>query len=59
MHVDRKSAKNTVKHSVFLALLGFACVKSARKMLVKSVPGGNGPPVKKLRHTSLVKQCLI
>ncbi len=36
MHIDPKSAKNTVKHSVFLALLGFACVKSARKMLVKS-----------------------
>jgi len=35
-----KSAKHTVKLSVFFALLGSALVKAARKILVKSTPGG-------------------
>jgi len=35
---DPKSAKNTVKPSVFFALLGFERVKAACKMLVKSTP---------------------
>jgi hypothetical protein len=34
-----KVQKNTVKLSVFFALLGSACVKAAHKMLVKSTPG--------------------
>ncbi len=33
-----KSAKNTVKLSVFFALLGSALVKAERKMLKKSTP---------------------
>jgi len=32
------SAKNTVKPSVFFALLGFALVKVLSKMLVKKTP---------------------
>jgi len=36
---DLKSAKNTVKPSVFIALLGSEHVKPARKMLVKLTPG--------------------
>jgi len=38
MHADPKSAKNTVKPSVFFALLGSARIKAARKMLLKSTP---------------------
>jgi hypothetical protein len=35
---DPRSTKNTVNPS-FFALLGFLCIKDARKMLVKSTPG--------------------
>ena len=35
MPADLKSAKKTVKLSSFIALLGSACVKAARRMLVK------------------------
>jgi len=38
-HADPKSAKNTVKLSVFFALLGSEHVKAARKMSVKLIPG--------------------
>jgi len=38
-HTDLKSTKNTVRPSVFFVLLGFAFVKAAHKMLVKSTPG--------------------
>ncbi len=31
-----KAHKNTFKLSVFFALLGFACIKAANKMLMKS-----------------------
>ncbi len=42
MLADPKSAKNTVKQSVFfLALLGSACVKAGNIMLVKLTPGLN------------------
>ncbi len=37
---DPKSAKNTVKPSVFFMLFGSASVKAFRKMLVKSTPLG-------------------
>ena len=40
MRADPKSAKKTVKLSSFIALLGSAGVKAARRMLVKSTPGG-------------------
>ena len=40
-YADLKSTKNTVKLTVFYALLGSACVKAARKMLVKLTPGAN------------------
>jgi len=40
MHPDHKSAKKTDGLTVFFALLGFVHVKAARKMLVKSTPGG-------------------
>ena len=36
---DPKSAKKTVKFSSFIALLGSARVKAARRMLVKLPPG--------------------
>ena len=36
---DPKSAKKTVKLSSFFALLGYASVKAASKMLVKLTPG--------------------
>ncbi len=39
MHSDPKSAKYTVKSSVFFKLLGSTCVKAACKMLMKSNPG--------------------
>jgi len=39
MHPDPKSPKNTVKPSVFFALLGSAHVKAEHKMLVKSTIG--------------------
>jgi len=35
---DPKSAKNTVKLSVFFVLVGSACIKAAHKMLVKLTP---------------------
>jgi len=35
---EPKSAKNTVKLSVFFVLLGSASVKAARKMLVELTP---------------------
>jgi hypothetical protein len=35
---DPKRAKNKVKTSAFIALLGSACVKTVPKMLVKSTP---------------------
>jgi len=35
---DPKSTKNTVKPSVFFAILGFVHVKAAGKTLVKSTP---------------------
>jgi len=35
---DSKSLKNTVKASVFFALLGSVCLKAASKMLMKSTP---------------------
>ena len=38
MHADPKSAEKAVKLSSFIALLGSAQVKAARKMLVKSTP---------------------
>ncbi len=34
LHVDSKCAKNSVKLSVFFALLGFACVKAPSKTMV-------------------------
>ncbi len=37
-HADPKRAKNTMKSSVFFALLGSALVKAVRKMLVKLIP---------------------
>jgi len=36
---DPKSAKNTVKQSVFFVLLGFERLKTLRKMLMKLTPG--------------------
>jgi len=36
---DHKSVKKTVKLSIFFVLLGSACVKAARKMLLKLTPG--------------------
>jgi len=36
---DPKSAKNTIKLSVFFALLGSACIKTAQKMLMKLTLG--------------------
>ncbi len=36
---DPKSAKNTVKLSVFFVLSGSSQAKASRKMLVKSTPG--------------------
>jgi len=41
MRADPKSAKSTVKPSVFFALLEYAHVKASIKMLVKSTPGVN------------------
>ncbi len=41
MWSDPKSAENTVKPSVFFALLGSAPEKALCKMLVKSTPGVN------------------
>jgi len=41
MRTDHKSAENTVKLSVFFALLGSAQVKAAHKMLVKLTTGDN------------------
>jgi len=38
-HQHFTSAKNKVKLSVFFALLGYACIKAVRKMLVKLTPG--------------------
>jgi len=38
MKADPKSTKNTVKPSIFFALLGPSSMKAARKMLVKSTP---------------------
>jgi len=38
MCTDPKSAKKTVKLSVFFALLGYVRAKAARKMLVKLTP---------------------
>ncbi len=38
-HPDPKNTKNTVKQSVFLALLGSGCIKAAHKMLVKLTLG--------------------
>jgi len=35
LHTDPKSAKNTVKQSVFFALLGSPNAKAAHKMLMK------------------------
>jgi len=37
-HTDPKSAKNTVKPSVFFTLLRSACVRDVHKMLVKWTP---------------------
>jgi len=37
---DPKSAKKTVKLSVFFVLLGSACAKAAHRMLMKLTPGG-------------------
>ncbi len=41
MKIDPKSAKNSVKLSVFFALLGSASINAARKMLMKLTKGGN------------------
>jgi len=41
---DTISTKNTVKPSVFFALLESEHVKALRKMLVKSDPGPGSPP---------------
>jgi len=38
---DPKSAKNTVKLSVFFVLLGSVCLKAAHKTLIKLTPGIN------------------
>jgi hypothetical protein len=38
---DPESAKNKVKSSVFLTLLGFAHAKAARSLLMKLIPGCN------------------
>jgi len=38
MHTDPKRAKKTVKLSVFIALLGSAHAKAARRILVKLTP---------------------
>jgi len=46
--VDPKSAKNTVKPSVFFMLLGFVHVKAARKMLVKLTPAVNFINIKRV-----------
>jgi hypothetical protein len=40
-HADPKSAKKTVKFSVFFAILGSACAKAACRMLVKLTPGSH------------------
>ncbi len=39
MHADPKSAKNTVKLSIFFALLGSAGAKAACRMLMKLTRG--------------------
>ena len=41
MHPDTKSAKKTVKSSSFFVLSGSACVKAARRMLMKLTHGLN------------------
>jgi hypothetical protein len=38
-HVDPKSAKKTIKLSVFFALLGFAHAKAASRTLMKFTSG--------------------
>jgi len=40
-HEDLKSAKKTDNLTLFFALLGFECIKAARKMFVKLTPGAN------------------
>ncbi len=47
MRPDPKSIKNTVKPSVFFALLGSARIKATHKMLVKLTPEITGLKVKK------------
>ncbi len=51
MRADHKSAENTVKLSVFFALLGSAQVKAAHKMLVKLTTG-----VSKIQLTKKARQ---
>jgi len=38
MYADPKTVENTVKSSVFFALLGSGCIKASRKILAKSTP---------------------
>ncbi len=38
-HADPKSVKETIKLSVFFALLGSASVKATRRTLIKLTPG--------------------
>jgi len=51
MCADRKSAKDTVKFSVFFVLLGSAPIKAARRTLMKSTQGS-------IKPVSFLKQCL-